>query len=64
MIEQNQIDLVIFFRNPGSARSSELDINNFMPNIIEAFSVDGKLYSLVDAYSIETITRPSRHMES
>ena len=40
---------------PYIEKDSELDINNFMPNIIEAFSVDGKLYSLVDAYSIETI---------
>ncbi|MDE6202753.1 MAG: extracellular solute-binding protein, partial [Lachnospiraceae bacterium] len=40
---------------PYIEKDSELDINNFMPNIIEAFSVDGKLYSIVDAYSIDTI---------
>lgn len=27
MIEQNQIDLVIFFRDPSGTRKSELDIN-------------------------------------
>ena len=27
MIEQNQIDLVIFFRNPSGTRSRDLDIN-------------------------------------
>ena len=40
---------------PYIEKDSGLDINNFMPNIIEAFSVDGKLYSIIDAYSIETI---------
>lgn len=33
----------------------ELDINNFMPNIIEAFSVDGKLYTIVPSYYIDTL---------
>ncbi|MGN0377795.1 MAG: ABC transporter substrate-binding protein [Suilimivivens sp.] len=32
-----------------------LDINNYMPNIIEAYSVDGKLYRLVPSYMISTL---------
>lgn len=32
----------------------ELDIHNYMPNVIEAFSVDGKLYSLTPYYIIST----------
>ncbi|MBD5395391.1 MAG: extracellular solute-binding protein [Lachnospiraceae bacterium] len=32
-----------------------LDLNNFMPNIIEAFSTEGKLYRLVPYYYISTI---------
>lgn len=30
-------------------------MEDFMPNIIEAFSVDGKLYSLVPSYNIDTL---------
>lgn len=33
----------------------ELDINNYMPNILEAYSVDGKLYRLVPSYRISTL---------
>lgn len=33
----------------------ELDINNFMPNIIEAFSVNGKMYTIVPSYCIDTL---------
>lgn len=40
---------------PYIEKDGELDINNFMPNIVEAFSVDGKMYSLVPSYSIHTI---------
>lgn len=40
---------------PYIERDAELDINNYMPNIIEAFSVDGKLYSLTPCYMINTI---------
>ncbi len=36
-------------------KDSELDINEFMPNIIEAFSVDGKLYTLVPSYTVLTL---------
>ncbi|MDE7286803.1 MAG: extracellular solute-binding protein, partial [Lachnospiraceae bacterium] len=40
---------------PYIEKDEELDINNFMPNILEAFSVNGKMYSLVPSYSIHTI---------
>lgn len=33
----------------------ELDINDYMPNIIEAYSVDGKLYSIVPSFMIHTL---------
>lgn len=33
----------------------ELDLNNFMPNIIDLCSTDGALYFLVPSYSISTI---------
>ncbi len=33
----------------------ELDINHYMPNIIEAFSVEGKLYQVVPTYYINTL---------
>lgn len=36
-------------------KDAELDINNYMPNIIEAYSVDGKLYQLVPYYTISTM---------
>lgn len=34
---------------------TELDINQFMPNIIEAFSVEGRLYRLTPSYTISTV---------
>lgn len=40
---------------PYIEKDEELDINNYMPNIIEAFSVNGKLYSLTPCYMINTI---------
>lgn len=40
---------------PYIEEDEELDINNFMPNIMEAFSVDGKLYTLVPSYVINTL---------
>lgn len=33
----------------------EIDLNNFMPNIMEAFSTEGSLYRLVPYYYINTI---------
>lgn len=44
---------------PYIENDSELDINNFMPNVIEAYSVDGKLYSLVPFYNIQTLLAKS-----
>lgn len=40
---------------PYIEKDEELDINNFMPNVIEAFSVDGKLFTLVPSYYISTL---------
>lgn len=40
---------------PYIEKDEELDIDNYMPNIIEAFSVDGKLYSVVPTYAIQTL---------
>lgn len=40
---------------PYIEKDESLDINNFMPNIMEAFSVEGKLYRLVPSYLISTI---------
>lgn len=33
----------------------ELEVDDYMPNILEAFSVDGKLYQLVPRYTISTV---------
>lgn len=33
----------------------EIDLSDLMPNIIEAFSIEGKLYTLVPSYYIETL---------
>lgn len=41
--------------NPYIEKDSELDINNFMPNVIEAFSQNGKFYILVPNFSIQTL---------
>lgn len=40
---------------PYISNDEELDINNFMPNIIDAYSVEGKMYRLVPSYLISTI---------
>ncbi len=40
---------------PYIEKDEELDINNFMPNILEAFSVNGKLYTMVPSYYINTL---------
>lgn len=40
---------------PYIEKDESLDINNFMPNIMEAFSVEGKMYRLVPSYLISTI---------
>lgn len=37
----------------------ELDMSNYMPNIIEAFSTDGKMYRLVPSYMISTLVAKS-----
>ncbi len=36
-------------------KDEEIDYNDLMPNVIEAFSTDGKLYRLVPSYSIRTL---------
>ncbi len=33
----------------------DIDMNDLMPNVIEAFSTDGKLYTLMPSYYIETL---------
>ncbi|MBD5546898.1 MAG: extracellular solute-binding protein [Lachnospiraceae bacterium] len=40
---------------PYIKKDKDLDLDNFMPNIVEAFSMDGKMYSLVPSYSIQTL---------
>ena len=40
---------------PFIEKDEELDINNYMPNILDAFSTDGKLYRLVPTYMISTL---------
>ena len=40
---------------PYIQKDEALDMNNFMPNIVDAFSLDGKMYSLVPSYSIQTL---------
>ncbi|MBQ8597795.1 MAG: extracellular solute-binding protein [Lachnospiraceae bacterium] len=40
---------------PYIENDSEMSLDDFMPNIIEAYSVDGKLYRLVPSYSIQTV---------
>ena len=44
---------------PYIEKDSEIDMNNLMPNVIEAYSVDGKLYSLVPFYHIQTLLAKS-----
>lgn len=33
----------------------EIDMDDLMPNVIEAFSIDGKLYTMMPSYYIETL---------
>lgn len=40
---------------PYIEEDDELDIDNYMPNVIDAYSVDGKLYRLVPYYTINTM---------
>lgn len=40
---------------PYIEQDEELNINDYMPNIIDAYSVDGKLYRLVPSYMISTL---------
>lgn len=40
---------------PFIEKDEAFSIEDFMPNVIEACSVDGKLYSLVPSYSIDTL---------
>lgn len=40
---------------PFIEKDEDFSVEDFMPNVIEAFSVDGKLYSLVPSYSINTL---------
>lgn len=36
-------------------KDQEIDMNDLMPNVIEAFSTDGKLYTLMPSYYIDTL---------
>ena len=47
-------DLLPYIEN-----DSEMSVDQFMPNIIEAFSTEGKLYSLVPHYNIQTLLAKS-----
>ncbi len=40
---------------PMIEKDEEIDENDLMPNVVEAFSTDGKLYRLVPTYSIRTM---------
>lgn len=40
---------------PFIEKDEDFSVEDFMPNVIEAFSVDSKLYSLVPSYSINTL---------
>lgn len=40
---------------PFIEKDEEIDRNDLMPNIVEAFSTDGKMYQLVPSYSIRTL---------
>lgn len=40
---------------PFIEKDEELDMSNYMPNIVEAFSADGKLYQLTPTYIISTV---------
>ena len=41
--------------NPYIDKDNELDRNNYMPNVMEAYSVNGKLYRLVPSYMVSTL---------
>ncbi len=41
--------------NPYIEKDEEFSLEDFMPNVLEAFSVNGKLYSLIPSYSIQTV---------
>lgn len=40
---------------PYIEQDSDMELSDFMPNMIEAFSINGKLYSLVPCFSIQTL---------
>lgn len=40
---------------PYIEKDGEIELSNLMPNIVEAYSVNGKLYSLVPHYTIHTL---------
>ncbi|MCM1134839.1 MAG: extracellular solute-binding protein [Clostridium sp.] len=40
---------------PYIEKDEAFSLESFMPNVIEAYSVEGKLYSLVPSYSIQTV---------
>ena len=40
---------------PMIEKDKEIDNNDLMPNVVEAFSTDGKLYRLIPSYSIRTL---------
>lgn len=44
---------------PYIENDSEMSLDDFMPNVIEAYSVDGKLYRLVPNYTIQTVVAKS-----
>ncbi len=49
---------------PYIEKDADLDINQFMPNIIEACSKDGKLQILVPYFSVNTLIAKSRYVGS
>ena len=65
MIDQNQIDLVIFFRDPLNARSNEPDVNKAIrlcdihnvPLATNIASAEMLLKSLEDVYKRQTLCR-------
>lgn len=40
---------------PYIEKDSDMELSDYMPNVIEAFSINGKLYSLVPYFSIQTL---------
>lgn len=47
---------------PYIENDEEMDLEDFMPNIIEAYSVEGKLYRLISSYSIQTLIAKSSNV--